>query len=83
MSHYEPNDSPFGDAFRAFVQDPDNLRVYGPEDLDEFASVICSLLNTPAYEDDGNLHRMLARITGLDQSPDDVAFGYAWGEDRR
>lgn len=83
MSHYEPNDSPFGDAFHAFVQDPDNLRVYGPEDLDEFASVICSLLNTPAYENDSNLHRMLARITGLDQSPDDVAFGYAWGEDRR
>lgn len=52
MPRYEPNDSPFGDAFRYWAAG-NTLRVYGSADLDEFAS--CAAHIAHRYPDDERL----------------------------
>jgi hypothetical protein len=56
--NYQPNDSEFGDAYRAW-QDGGYRSLTGlsQDQLDDFASVADSKLNTPAYADDADLAR--------------------------
>jgi hypothetical protein len=54
--NYEPNDSPFGDAYREYLAvGARSLRAVPTGTLAEFVSVADSKTNTPAYADDSAL----------------------------
>ena len=58
---YEPNDSPFGDAYRAWKRD-DAILPLSIDELDELASCARYELSIPANADDADLRRFSAAL---------------------
>jgi hypothetical protein len=54
---YEPNDSPFGHAYAAFLEGEfeRHVEVLSPELIDEFIQIAEMKLDTPIYASDGDL----------------------------
>lgn len=66
MNRYMPNDSPFGDAYAAWLRDDHDTALYAVEtpSLDEFASCARMYLGMPHYADDRYLARYLTAVEG-------------------
>jgi hypothetical protein len=65
MTHHrnwEPNDSPFGFAYLAYLHEQDAVDM-SETDRSEFESVTRMLLDTPVYEKDENLQGFLAELS--------------------
>lgn len=52
---YTPTNSPFGDAYRAFIADAKSIDTHDTRTLDELASCADMLCDTPVYADDVTL----------------------------
>jgi hypothetical protein len=60
---YEPNDSPYGEAYLNYLLEQDVVEHMSETDRDEFESITRMLLNTPCYAQDENLQGFLTELT--------------------
>jgi hypothetical protein len=59
---YEPNDSPFGEAFTAFIDGQFIGAEYSAATLDEFEQIARTKLTIPAYAFDSRLREFAAEL---------------------